>query len=94
MAPDQRRRAARLDHHAPGERLLARTYPFTLTWWSSQLKQQARPAVLEVVIQAAPDSGAPTRSLKVVLRSGVRVAVPLGFDELTLSRLLTVLEGR
>ena len=66
--------------------------PSTLTWWSSQLKQ-ARPAVLEVVMQAAPNTGAPAGNLEVVLASGVRVAVPIGFDEATLRRLMTVLEG-
>ncbi|MDP1823618.1 MAG: hypothetical protein Q8L48_10255 [Archangium sp.] len=33
-------------------------------------------------------------SLEVVLASGVRVAVPIGFDEATPGRLLTVLEER
>jgi hypothetical protein len=33
-------------------------------------------------------------SLEVVLASGIRVAVPVGFDEETLRRLLAVLEGR
>lgn len=32
-------------------------------------------------------------ALEVVLESGVRVAVPIGFDEPTLRRLLSVLEG-
>ena len=66
----------------------------TLTWWSSQLKVRAPPAVLEVVMQAAPETGAPACGLEVVLTSGVRVAVPLGFDEETLRRLLSVMEGR
>ncbi len=44
-------------------------------------------------MQAAPDTGAPGRNLEVVLASSVRVAVPIGFDEATLRRLMTVLEG-
>lgn len=35
----------------------------------------------------------PERALEVLLVSGVRVAVPIGFDEATLRRVLTVLEG-
>lgn len=66
----------------------------TLGWWSSQLKVRAPPAVLEVVMQAAPDTGTLARSIEVVLTSGVRVAVPLGFDEETLRRVLSVMEGR
>jgi transposase len=66
----------------------------TLTWWSWQLKVRSPPAVLEVVMQAATDTGVRARSLEVVLTSGVRVAVPLGFDEATLRRLLSVMEGR
>jgi len=45
-------------------------------------------------MQAATDTGVRARSLEVVLTSGVRVAVPLGFDEATLRRLLSVMEGR
>ncbi len=66
----------------------------TLKWWSSQLNRTtpatSRPPVVEVTV-------APTRaesSLEVVLVSGVRLAVPVGFDEATLARLLTVLEAR
>jgi len=58
------------------------------------LKLRARPAVLEVVMQAAPEPGVSARSLEVVLTSGVRVGVPEGFDEETLRRLLSVMEGR
>jgi hypothetical protein len=64
----------------------------TLTWWSSQLGRSAlaisRPPVVEVMV--APLAS----SLEVVLASGIRVAVPVGFDEATLGRLLTVLEDR
>lgn len=45
-------------------------------------------------MQAAPDTGTLARSIEVVLTSGVRVAVPLGFDEETLRRVLSVMEGR
>jgi len=67
----------------------------TLTWWSSQLGRSAlamsRPPVVEVMVAPRADAAS---SLEVVLSSGVRVAVPIGFDEVTLGRLLTVLEGR
>ena len=42
----------------------------------------------------APRAADAASSLEVVLASGVRVAVPSGFDEATLGRLLTVLEDR
>ena len=65
----------------------------TLTWWSSRLGQSAlvprTPPVLEVVMSTRPEH---TRSLEVVLESGVRVAVPIGLDEPTLRRVLSVLE--
>ena len=68
----------------------------TLTWWSSQLGRSAlaisRPPVVEVMV--APRAADASSSLEVVLASGVRVAVPIGFDEATLGRLLTVLEDR
>lgn len=64
----------------------------TLRWWSSRLARvsttSARPPVVEVVIDARASS-----ALEVVLASGARVAVPAGFDEATLRRLLAVLEG-
>ncbi len=63
----------------------------TLTWWSSKLGRTAgvlaRPPVFEVKLAARANAGA----LEVVLRSGVRVVVPVDFDETTLSRLLSVL---
>lgn len=62
----------------------------TLSWWSSELGRTARVPVVEVMV--APPAGA--SSLEVVLASGVRVAVSVGFDEVTLGRLLTVLEQR
>lgn len=46
------------------------------------------PPVIEVVMAVRAAS-----ALEVVLVSGMRVAVPAGFDEATLRRLLTVLEG-
>lgn len=69
--------------------------PRTLTWWSSELRRSpvalAKPPVVEVMV--APRA-ATASSLEVVLTSGTRVMVPIGFDETTLGRLLTVLEGR
>ena len=64
----------------------------TLTWWSSQLGRGARPPVVEV--RLAPDEGARAGLEVVLATSGARVAVPVGFDGVTLTRLLTVLEGR
>jgi transposase len=67
----------------------------TLTWWSSQLGRSAlaisQPPVVEVMVTPRADVAS---SLEVVLASGIRVAVPVGFDEATLGRLLTVLEDR
>jgi transposase len=65
----------------------------TLTWWSSTLGRatlatSGAPPVIEVMMAARAAS-----VLEVVLVSGVRVAVPAGFDEATLRRVLTVLEG-
>lgn len=67
----------------------------TLTWWSSRLGRSAlalsRPPVVEVMVASRADAA---RALEVVLASGLRVGVPIGFDEATLGRLLTVLERR
>ena len=67
----------------------------TLTWWSSQLGRStlaiSRPPMVEVMVSPRADASS---SLELVLASGVRVAVPVGFDEATLGRLLTVLEDR
>ena len=46
--------------------------------------------MVEVTVAAARVESA----LEVMLASGVRVAVPVGFDEATLVRLLTVLKAR
>lgn len=66
----------------------------TLTWWSSKLGRAAgvaaRPPVLEVKVEAQANAGA----LEVVLGCGVRVVVPVDFDETTLGRLLSVLGER
>ncbi len=51
---------------------------------------RARPPVLEVKVAARESPS----SLEVVLGSGVRVAVPVDFDEATLGRLLSVLGER
>ena len=65
----------------------------TLSWWSSELSRAAlsvsRPPVVEVMVAQRSAS-----ALEVVLPSGLKVAVPVGFDEATLGRLLTVLEDR
>lgn len=65
----------------------------TLLWWSSQLGRgdSRTPPVVEVVM--TPRGGV-DGALEVVLASGIRVAVPAGFDQVTLQRLLAVLEGR
>jgi transposase len=66
----------------------------TLRWWSSRLGRLAparTPPVVEVTFAQGPVVAS---SLEVVLVGGARVVVPVGFDETTLARLLTVLEGR
>ena len=66
----------------------------TLRWWSSRLGRiepaSANPSVVEVMLTQE----APASALELVLGSGARVVVPIGFDEGTLARLLSVLEGR
>lgn len=65
----------------------------TLTWWSCELSRaalaMARPPVVEVMVAQRGAS-----ALEVVLPSGVKLVVPVDFDEVTLGRLLTVLEAR
>lgn len=62
----------------------------TLKWWGSTLglTAVASPPVVEVMMASRADSAG---ALEVVLASGTRVAVPQGFDEATLTRLLKVL---
>ncbi len=67
----------------------------TLKWWSCRLGQLAAAAMKPPVVEVTLAQGAVAASaLEVVLASGARVVVPVGFDETTLARLLTVLEGR
>ena len=67
----------------------------TLKWWSSTLGTAAlassSPPVVEVLMASRAESPS---GLEVLLASGTRVAVPQGFDEATLGRLLKVLEAR
>ena len=67
----------------------------TLRWWSSRLGRQAsasaKPPVVEVTLTQETTAAS---TLELVLASGGRVVVPVGFDAATLARLLTVLEGR
>lgn len=64
----------------------------TLTWWSSELGRAAAisqpPAVQVLVAQRSASA------LEVVQPSGVKIAMPVDFDEATLGRLLTLLEER
>ena len=87
---DWKRSGLTADDYAGREGLKAGT----LLWWSSQLNRTAppnsRPPVVEVMVAA----GRTESALEVMLASGVRVSVPVGFDEGTLVRLLTVLEAR
>ncbi len=77
--------------YAERERLSAGT----LRWWSSRLGRLAPARTPPPVVEVTLAQGAVAASaLEVVLASGARVVVPLGFDETTLARLLTVLEGR
>ena len=68
---------------------------YTLRWWACQLRREPiiedlRPKFVEVV----PVSPliAESASLEVVVRDGVRVVVPINFDENTLRRVLRVVE--
>ena len=65
----------------------------TLKWWSSQLGRPTPPSAPPVVEVVVPAIDAPAMALKVEVRDGVQVTVPVGFDEETLRRLLLVLEG-
>lgn len=67
----------------------------TLRWWSSRLrrtpKKAAPPEFVEVVAGKPARTRVPTQntaSLELVMSHGVRVVVPIGFDEKTLRRLL------
>jgi hypothetical protein len=66
----------------------------TLKWWSSKLNRSARPASRPPVVEVALAGGRTGNALEVMLTSGARVSVPMGFDEATLRRLLAVLEDR
>ena len=66
----------------------------TLLWWSSQLNRSPPPTTRPPVVEVTVAAGRTESALEVMLASGVRVAVPVGFDEATLARLLTVLEAR
>lgn len=73
----------------------------TLRWWSSRLRRKPvavrRPAFVEVVAPRPASPRAPSAkpvALELVIRHGVRVVVPVGFDENTLRRLLRVVEVR
>lgn len=66
----------------------------TLKWWSSQLNQSMPPISRPPVVEVTVATGRTESALEVMLASGMRVAVPVGFDEATLGRLLTVLEAR
>ncbi len=69
---------------------------FTLRWWSSQLKREPiiedlRPKFVEVVVPETPVMSDPV-ALELVVR-GVRVVVPINFDENTLRRVLRLVEA-
>ena len=69
---------------------------YTLRWWACQLRREPmienlRPKFVEVVVPASPLIAEPA-SLEVVVRDGVRVVVPINFDENTLRRVLRVVE--
>jgi hypothetical protein len=66
----------------------------TLKWWSSQLNRSPPPTSRPPVVEVTVAAGRTESSLELTLAGGVRVAVPVGFDEATLARLLTVLEAR
>jgi hypothetical protein len=70
----------------------------TLWWWSWRLEREreapARPAFVEVVSTAAAAGGSAGSNALEVMVGDARVAVPVGFDEATLRRLLRVVEGR
>ena len=49
--------------------------------------------LVAVKVKAMPEPAAPPAALEVVLAGGRRIGVAPGFDELTLGRLVRVLEG-
>jgi hypothetical protein len=67
---------------------------YALKWWSSQLNRSPPPTTRPPVVEVTVAAGRTESALEVVLASGVRVAVTVGFDEATLVRLSTVLEAR
>ncbi len=67
---------------------------YTLRWWACQLRREPiiedlRPKFVEVVVPAGPVIA---ESIEVVVPGGVRVLVPINFDENTLRRVLRVVE--
>lgn len=87
---DWKRSGLTADDYAEREGLKAGT----LKWWSSQLNRSPPPTTRPPVVEVTVAAGRTESALEVMLASGVRVAVPVGFDEGTLVRLLTVLEAR
>src|SRR5258708_2261847 len=68
----------------------------TLWGWSSALRGASAAAEQPTFIEVAAPPRVPTRpsALEVVVRDGVRVVVPLDFDESHLRRLLRAVEVR
>lgn len=68
----------------------------TLWWWNWRLEREladvVKPAFIEVV--PAPTAMGVSASTLEVMVGDARVAVPIGFDEETLRRLLRVVGGR
>lgn len=74
--------------------------PSTLQWWSSRLRRlertERRPAFVELVVpETVAMRARPARqaAIELLIRDDVRLAVPVGFDEATLRRLLAVVEA-
>jgi transposase len=87
---DWKRSGLTADDYAEREGLKAGT----LLWWSSQLNRSPAPTSRPPVVEVTVAGGRAESALEVTLASGARVTVPVGFDEATLVRLLTVLEAR
>ena len=72
-----------------------------LGWWRTKFARELRegagrgasPAFVAVVVAAREGGLLKPRPLEVVLRTGLTVRVPEGFDERALRRLVAVLEG-
>lgn len=67
-------------------------HPSTLRWWASRLRREARPAFVELRVEAPPP--APPGRIELLLAGDRRIHVEGAFDVETLRRLVAALEAQ